>query len=378
MACEYCDARIQIAHAPHPAEVAPSHSNAAGHTTHVATPQYSDRWVAGALVAMLLIFYAVVLLYGHPDLRETLFGERPPPADPAPTRPAPTRSTPAVEPETPSADASVTATEMPKDPDPPDSPAHASVEPPETEVDEGDAAEAGGLWARLWSLRPETEVDEGDTVEPTKAPKKSTSGARPSMPPAQPAGPVLSVAEATRALEPAILECMKAAGVHRVSLHMGNEKVGGVSILNVTWAPKPRVDGLLVSLPRTKLGRCINEAGRTVRTRAFKSNYLTIDVRNPGVPDPLAAFPETLSKQDFEAALGPLDDQVRACATKHGEEGQRIRISVRVDGPAGKLTFARPMYTSKAFASCVERLYKTVVFPRAKRYNIDYHHTVET
>jgi hypothetical protein len=192
--------------------------------------------------------------------------------------------------------------------------------------------------------------------------------------PKKPEGPVLSVAEAKKQLEPEISNCLKAAGAHRVTARMGNKTVGGVAILTSASVAKPRVDGVVVALPKTKLGRCMNEAGRAVRTRAFGGNYIIIDMRNTAVADPLRDLPVQPSREALAEAVTPLEPAIKACAKKHGEQGRRAIIQLRIDGPSGKLLSVQPIYTARGFNRCIEPLYRGVRYPEAQTHIVQHQH----
>jgi hypothetical protein len=224
---------------------------------------------------------------------------------------------------------------------------------------------------RLFSTLAER-AEEAEAADDRAAARRRARAAKPKAP----EGPVLTVSEAKAELVPMVLECLKAAKVHHVTAHMGNSKEGGVSILTSARVSKPRIDGKEVKLHTTALGRCMNEAGKKVRTRAFGGNYIIIDVRNPGVPDPLGHLPRTIPRDVLAEAVSALDAEVRACAKKHGEEGRETGIRLRIDGPTGKLVWARPVYTSKAFNACAEALYRKIAFPKAQSHVVEYHHNI--
>jgi eukaryotic-like serine/threonine-protein kinase len=233
---------------------------------------------------------------------------------------------------------------------------------------------------RSFFERDEPENPEGppdvDDDPDTAVQQSSTPRARVPVPKA-PEGPLLTVSQAKKQLEPEVLKCLKAAGVHYVNTRMGNKVEGGVSIRTETWVPKSRVDGVVVSLPKTSLGRCINDAGRTVRTIAFKQNYVLIDVRNPDVSDPLGHLPSQPPRAEITALLAPRDDDVRACARKHNHGDTKIHIRLRVDGPSGKLSTARVNHAAKALDTCIEKLYRPISFPRARSFTYEHPHVLE-
>lgn len=351
--CEYCDARVQLSGAspPKPKRPAPVFEPAPPieqPTTHVATPHYSGfAWImllvpflstAGVVVSLLMSTGVAVPwddLLGHLQ-----------------TRPEPEVVERAEE---GGADRSDQGELMTLPPD---------EETLDEVVEDDEPGRVGRLFAQL-SERAE-EADPKDQPRPTRT--RSS--------PKQPEGPVLSVAEAKKQLEPDILKCLKAAKVHRVTARMGNKTVGGVAILGSASVAKPRVDGKVVKLATTALGRCMNEAGKTVRTSAFGGNYIIVDVRNPDVRDPLGDLPEQPPREALVAAVTALDDQVKTCAKTHGQQGRRTGIRLRIDGPSGKLLSANASHTSKAFSRCVETLYRGIGFPKTQRPEVEYHHNL--
>jgi hypothetical protein len=236
---------------------------------------------------------------------------------------------------------------------------------PEDEDDE--PGRVGRLFTELAQRAEEAEAQKN-------APR--TTRRRPAAP-KEPEGPLLTVAQAKSELEPKVLECMKTAKVHHVAARMGNSKVGGVSIITSAGRAAPtRVDGIVVKLATTALGRCINEAGKQVRTQAFGGNTIIIDVRNPAVPNPLGHLPQTPARDALEAAVTALEPELKGCAKKHGEEGKETVITLRIDGPTGKLLSARPVHTKNAFNRCAEAVYGKASFPKAQRHVIDYAHRI--
>lgn len=341
VACEYCDARVQIQRhrsAPPPHPLAPT-----PHPVHTATPHYSGfAWIA-FVVPLLAIGGSAVAFFVQA-------GGSPPWADhEAP--PAPVQvSDRGGEPDAVVAEAPVLE----------EGPSATGSE------DEG----PGRVGALFQELEERAERNKkSDDPEP--------SGPRRAPAPRQPRGPVLGVPEAKKQLEPKVLQCMKAAAVHHVTARMGNKSVGGVSILTSAAVAKPRVDGTVVNLPKTKLGRCIDAAGKTVSTRAFKSNYIIIDVRNPSVPDPLGDLPKTPSRDAVAATVSALDDRVHACAEQHGERGRKTNLHIRYDGPSGKLSSVNGSYTSKSFNRCVRDVYRSATFPKARQHEVTYTHRIE-
>jgi hypothetical protein len=370
--CEYCDAHVQLAGSgpkkkkkkqpaqpqPPPAVAAPV---ADAPTTHTAQPHYSGfAWVV-FLVPLLSVLGVAVSVFLSAGLQwgdlEMLWH------DLTNQREAPTES--------------VAAPERVERSDAPDEAGETGDETAsdEEELDEDEPGRVGRFFDRLSERAEQTEQAE---AEAAAARARARARQRAAATPAEPQGPVLSVAEAKAALEPKVRACMQAANVHHVTARMGNAAVGGVSILTSANVFTPRVDGAEVRrLPSTPLGQCMNEAGKQVRTRAFKSNYVIIDVRNPSVPNPLGDLPQSPGPDALAAAVSALDAQVQACAKQHGEEGRgSTPIRIRVDGPTGKLMWARPLYTGNAFNRCAEAVYRKGEYPKAQRHWYDHTHHV--
>ena len=362
--CEYCDARVQLCArgaAPRPAKPQPATRPAQVDApsvpppTHTATPHYSGfAWVV-LLVPLLStlgvatsVFMSLGIEIPWDDLRELVYHRSEPEVPKTPDSRDTVRSEGALATVPPEAD--------------------ERGEDEEEEDQEEDVGRVGRFFSTLSERAEQAE---------TKNAKPKPNRPRAAPTPGQPTGPILSVAEAKKQLEPEILKCLKAAGVHRVTARMGNKSVGGVSVLEVSSAPRPRVDGAIASkFHATKLGRCMNEAGQGVRTEAFGGNYIIVDVRNADVPDPLGDLPVRPSSEALDAALAPLDGEVKACAKRHGEAGRSTRIRVRIDGPSGKVLSVDATRTKKAFERCVEPLYKKTTMPRSRTETFDHHYDI--
>jgi hypothetical protein len=111
------------------------------------------------------------------------------------------------------------------------------------------------------------------TTAPTTAPAKPRA-VHPPKP--APTGPVISVEEARKQIEPKARACMANAKVKHLLAYMGNTTIGPVKVLPDS---RTQVDGKKVALAKTPLGRCLNAAGAKVSTSAFRSNYVRLDVR---------------------------------------------------------------------------------------------------
>ena len=164
---------------------------------------------------------------------------------------------------------------------------------------------------------------------------------------------------------------MRKTRTHSILAYMGNKRVGPVSLLSDS---RTRVDGVRSNLRSTSLGRCMNEAGKSVRTRAFKSNYVRLELRNKRVADPLAALPAKPDRNAIKAKIESVDGKVRACARKHNQEGADEVFYFRVDGPTGKVQSVRATYRSKPFRRCAESIYKRLVFPKTRQADVKYTH----
>jgi hypothetical protein len=144
---------------------------------------------------------------------------------------------------------------------------------------------------------------------------------------------------------------------------MGNSSSGPVKLLSDS---RTSVDGKKLALAKTSLGKCIDAAGQSVHTAAFKSNYVRLDVRNDDVPDPLGGLPASPDQKAIRAVIAGFDAQVKACARKHGVEGTTDSIRFTIDGPSGKPTLAQSKHSSRAFRSCAEAIYAKARFPKVQ------------
>jgi len=198
-----------------------------------------------------------------------------------------------------------------------------------------------------------------------RTPSPGSSGnAQPARAPA-PTGKVLSVAEAKRVLQPMVLACMRTHKVHSIQLRLGNKTVGPVHLLGRPH--RSRVDGMRSEIIGSKLGRCINKAGRKVRARAFKSNYILFNLVNSDVPNPLAKLPAKAAPADVQATIDGAAPKIHACARKHGEEGASGVFYFTIDGPTGNVISVRSSYGSKAFGRCAEKVYGALHFTRVQQ-----------
>jgi DNA-directed RNA polymerase subunit RPC12/RpoP len=315
VACEYCDARVEVqrrSSAP-----APSPRPSPGPQRHVAQPHYSGFAWAVLIVPIAVVGYGAFALF----LAREDHQASPAPSATATARPVPT-PTPQIEP----------AIEPPPIPPPSDPPPSETPAVVETKVD----------------LPP------ASTTAPRKSAGKSPASDL----------PVITVGQARAQLEPKVRACMQKAKAHHLVAYMGNKTSGAVKLLPDS---RTRVDGAKVSLAKTSLGRCIDEAGKTVHTAAFKSNYVALDVRNDGVPDPLAHLPKTADMAGVKAKIASFDDAVKACARKHGVEGSRAVFTFKMDGPSGKVTSVGSTYLSKSFRACATAIYEKATFPKVRQ-----------
>jgi hypothetical protein len=334
--CEYCNAHLQVVRAREPASPSPPAAVAVAAPQHVATPHYSGcAWVF--LIVILLVAggvaYALHVVGGLGTEIVEAFSSS--------TR-APAESTP------PSTDVVVgDARETP----PAGGPASVHVEPPSEEA----APPAAG-------------DDPPAAVEPEPA-RGGGGSKRP-----EPSGPVISVSEAGAQLEPKVLACMRQARVHSILAYMGNKTVGPVSVLSDS---RTRVDGRLKQVGGTALGRCMNDAGRTVRTRATKSNYVRFELTNNKVPDPLAKLPAKADRGAIVAKLDGVKPKIDACARKHDQVGKAEVFYLKIDGPSGKVLSARGSYGSKAFRRCAEPILAGLRFHGVRESVVSFTHRVQ-
>jgi hypothetical protein len=372
--CEYCDAHVQLGgsgpkkkkkkqqHGHQPVAPSPHAPSVAEAPTHVAQPHYSGcAWIVFIIPLLsvvgvgISVFASMGLQWGDVemlwhDLTGSPSGTREPAGSPEPL-----------------------AQDQDRAPQ-----AGSETDEDAEETDEIEEEAEPGRVGRLFSnLADRAEQAEAEAAAEKKraAARQRRRAATPSEP--EPSGPLLSVSEAKTKLEPAVLECMKTAGVHHVTARMGNAKEGGVSILMSASAPRPRVDGAQVNLPSTALGRCMNAAGARVRTQAFKGNYVIIDVRNPAAQNPLRHLPREPAYDEIRAVVKSFDVRVHACAREHGDQGRRrTPIRLRFDGPTGKLVSVSPMHTSKGFNACVEAVYREGAYPKTQQHVVELQYVI--
>lgn len=227
---------------------------------------------------------------------------------------------------------------------------------------------------------PEPHVEAADVVTEPASPASPASPETPAVvskktsTPKAPTGPVITVAEAKAQLEPKVLACMRSTGTHSILAYMGNKDVGPVSVLSDA---RTRVDGLRTKLGPTKLGRCMNDAGKSVRTRATKSSYVRFQLTNKAVPDPLAGLPAKSNRKAIEAVVAAVEPAILACARKHGEEGSREVFYFRIDGPTGKIISVRASHGSRKFRSCAEAVYGKLTFAKVQEHESKYTHQLQ-
>lgn len=210
---------------------------------------------------------------------------------------------------------------------------------------------------------PSDAREERQRPAPRTAPPPRTPGPKPS-------GPVLSKDEATRVLEPKVLQCMKRAGVHYVITRVGQgykvSDKGPLAPIGVLGDPEPNyVDYRRVrGFERTPLGRCIDRAARRVRVRAFRGNYIYLGIRNPSTPDPLAGLARQVDQKAAKAALSERDGHARECVRRHPDEateGKVVSMLVHFTGHDGKVQKVEPYYMDQrsAFTRCIVGAYSS-------------------
>jgi hypothetical protein len=313
IACEYCDARVEVGRRAATKTTAPAR--------HVAAPHYSG-------FAWGLLLFAVVTVAGGAFVFVAA----------SPT----------------STEAPVTAADA-------------------TEARPAVVAEVQPVASPATPARPAAEPEPAPTPEepspaPVVAPTPKTPAAHAGT------GPVISVAQAKAQLEPKVLACMRANRTYSLLAYMGNNGVGAVTVLSDS---RTRVDGRTAKVAGTKLGRCMNEAGKSVRTRANKSNYVRFELRNAAVPDPLAGLPAKADRKAVAATIVAKNPDIVACARKHGEEGSREVFYFKIDGPTGKVTSVRGSYRSRAFRSCAEAIYRKLSFAKVQEPETKYTHDLQ-
>jgi hypothetical protein len=226
--CEYCDARVEIAQPV----AAPPQRRMPGPPAHVARPQYSSfAWI------LMIVPLVVITTGAFTAYRLSLL---------AGSGAAPGTT------------------------------AEVHLPPPRRTLTTGDGTP---------SIAAPTVAPAPQPIAAPTASARQPARARGSSLAEAPDGPVIDVETARKQLEPKIRACMQTAKVHHVLAYMGNAKLGPVAVLPDS---RTRVDGKKSALGKSALGRCFDVAGRSVRTSAFRSNYVRLDVRNDGVPDPLS------------------------------------------------------------------------------------------
>jgi hypothetical protein len=321
--CDYCDARVEIVRG----SATPPPQPRTGTPKHRANAHYS----AFAWIMFSAVFFVGITAVVTFAVLGTHIGEVSGQSDATATTPSRAEVIPSDEP-------MPVATPQPPPSEPTDAP---SPDDPEPKTDDG-----------------------GSDIAP-----KPARRAKPKPP--KPTGPLISKAEAAKQLEPKILACMRKHKTHSLLAWMGNKNLGGVSVLK---SPQPRVDGARVKLASTALGRCINDAGKSVNTRANKSNYIRFDLKNASVPDPLARLPAKADRKAIRAIIESADPKVLECAKKHGEVGTREVFYLTIDGPSGRVISARASYRSRAFKRCAVPHYKKLVFPKVREHEVKFTH----
>ncbi len=175
-------------------------------------------------------------------------------------------------------------------------------------------------------------------------------------------GPVLSKADAQKALEPELLSCMKQAGVYYLITRLGNDRKGssvpplhltGTSV--VDYVPTP-------GFAKTSLGQCVARAGAAVHAPAYRGNYIYFGLHNDAVADPLAGAPNELNQAKAKRALSALDDEARDCVTSHPEgsrPGERVTLLATFQGVTGRVSKVELLYVDRKspYARCVAGVY---------------------
>lgn len=185
-------------------------------------------------------------------------------------------------------------------------------------------------------------------------------------------GPVLSKADAQKALEPELQSCMKQAGVYYLITRLGNDRKGssvpplhltGTSV--VDYVPTP-------GFAKTPLGKCVARAGAAVRAPAYRGNYIYFGLHNDAVADPLAGAPNELNQAKAKKALSALDDEARDCATSHAKgsrPGERTTLLATFQGVTGRVSKVELLYVDRKspYARCVAEVYGKASTDKFKR-----------
>lgn len=327
--CEYCDARVELVR-----RAPPTHGPASTPRRTVAQSHYSGfAWaiVLGATVCGIGAYLALIgaLSFAEPSAQGVLEPTA------SSSQSGPTREAVVAQPAEGPTQSSRSPSSFPVSEQPPPRGSSSGQAPPED-------------------------------PQKAKAPRPK--------PVQQPSGPVDTVAQAKQKLEPKVLACMRKTKTHALLAYMGNTSVGPVSLLRDS---RTRVDGLRAKLAGTSLGRCIDEAGASVRTRAFKSNYVRFELRNDAAPDPLASLPAKADREAIGSTIESRDPKVHACAATHGQQGAHEVFYFAIDGPTGKVLSVRGSYGSKKFRRCAEAVYRTLVFDAVRQYEIKYTHHIQ-
>lgn len=306
--CSYCGARVEIDRRGRPHKPGPG--------SRPAPPPRSTAWISWVSVLLVLMVSGSLATYQWIRAQSSI----PTPATTTPTATRPLATT------------------------------HEIAEPPPAPAIETPSV-----------VEASTEVSADAPADAPATPTvKSSTKSHPSEPtPATPTGPVISVEEARKAIEPKARACMKTAKVHHMLAYMGNSKVGPVRVLSDS---RTHIDGKHVALAKTALGRCLDQAGASVRVSAFKSNYVRLDVRNDEVPDPLGALPAKPDPKAVREVIESHDAQVKACARKHGKEGSRASFRFTIAGPSGKVDSVTVTGVEGSFRACAVAVYEAARF----------------
>jgi hypothetical protein len=180
-----------------------------------------------------------------------------------------------------------------------------------------------------------------------------------------PTGPVLTSGKAEPLLKPLVLACMNQNGVYSLLTRFGNKSVGPVHVLQNNGSNF--VDGRRTKLKSNKLARCLDAAGKTLRVRAFRGDYIYFNLKNPGVANPLADLPAKANHSEVMATIDSVTPKIKACARKHGEEAAKESFTFVIDGPSGKVHRVNGAYRSKAFLKCAKAIYRGLQFTKVQK-----------
>lgn len=185
-------------------------------------------------------------------------------------------------------------------------------------------------------------------------------------------GPILSKADAEKALEPELLSCMRHAGTYYLITRLGNDRHGssvpplhltGISV--VDYVPT-------AGFAETPLGKCVARAGRAVRAPAYRGNYIYFGLHNDAVADPLAGAPREVNDAKAKQAMSALDGEARDCATSHpkgSRPGERTTVVATFQGATGRVSKVQVLYVDRKspYARCIIGVYRKASTEQFKR-----------